>query len=57
MLKDEKSLLTLFEEHCGHLTTSDESPEISSSNVFLHLAHSYSNMGKVIPPNASTERG
>jgi len=52
-LKHEKSLLTFFEEQCGQLMVSDESSEISSSKVFLHLEHSYSNMGKVMPPIAS----
>ncbi len=46
-LKQESSLLTLLEEHSGHLTFSVLSPEQITSNTFLHLAHSYSNIGKV----------
>jgi hypothetical protein len=52
-LKQEKSLCTFFDEQAGHFTWSDEPLEISSSKVSLHLAHSYSNMGKLITPIAS----
>ena len=48
-LKQESSFRTFLEEHAGHLMVSGESLKISSSKAFLHLAHSYSNMGKVIP--------
>jgi hypothetical protein len=51
-LNEENSFCTLFEEHSGHFTIWRPSSVIRSSKVFPHLRHSYSNMGKVIPPSA-----
>jgi hypothetical protein len=50
--KHEKSLVTLLDEQRGHFRRLAVSPDATTSNVFRHLAHSYSNMGKVITPIA-----
>jgi hypothetical protein len=51
-LKLEKSFVIFFEEQKGHFVLFWSLLDTRSSKIFLHLAHSYSNMGKVIPPTA-----
>jgi hypothetical protein len=51
-LKQESNFVTFLDEQEGHLIVSLLPPKTRSSKVLLHLQHSYSNMGKVIPPTA-----
>jgi hypothetical protein len=50
--KPESIFLTLRDEQRGQRARSEEVADATTSNVFLHLAHSYSNIGKVITPIA-----
>ena len=48
----ENSLATFLDEQNGHLILLAAVPVTRSSKIFLQLAHSYSKIGKLIPPIA-----